>query len=172
VSICSSSRYAAPLAFQRSRFSSALTLVGWLALSALVALVGAKLGADNTRTWYPSLAAPPLQPPSWLFGPVWTVLYAMMAVAAWRVGQRCGIDRSIALYLVYLVLNGAWTALFFAMRRIDLALIDIIAMDAVLAATVVLFWRRDRVAGALLAPTLAWNLFATYLNLGFWILHC
>jgi tryptophan-rich sensory protein len=160
-----------PSADRSSRAAQLVALLGFLLLSAAAAFFGASIGADNTRTWYPTLAAPPLQPPSWLFGPVWTLLYTLMAVAAWRIWRRYGWDRSLTLYLVHLALNAAWTAVFFAMRRMDLALVDILALDVTLALTVVMFWRRDRVAGLLLAPTLAWVLFASYLNAGFWLLN-
>jgi translocator protein len=155
----------------RSRALSVVALGCFLALSAAVAFLGARIGAESVRTWYPTLAAPSWQPPSWVFGPVWTTLYTLMAIAVWRVWRRRGFDGSVALYLFHLMLNAAWTGLFFGLHRIDLALIDIVVMDAVLAATVVLFWAHDRLAGVLLAPTLVWGLFATYLNVGFWILN-
>lgn len=142
-----------------------------LALSALVATVGGLAGGAGVRTWYLALERPPLSPPGWVFGPVWTVLYTLMAVAAWRVWRRVGVDRAVVLYLAQLVVNAAWSGLFFGLRRMDLALVDIVALDALVIATIVTFARRDRVAAWMLAPYLAWISFATYLNAAFLALN-
>lgn len=142
-------------------------LVGFLALSALVAAVGGLASGPGVRAWYQTMTQPPLSPPGWVFGPVWTILYAAMSIAAWRVWRVVGADRAIAVYLVQLALNAAWSGLFFGARRMDLALIDIGAMWVMIAATIALFARRDRSAAWMLAPYLAWVSFAMYLNAGF-----
>lgn len=144
---------------------SVLGLLISLALVAVVAVVGALAAADAGEA-YGALNQPAWAPPSWLFGPVWTVLYVAMAVAAWRVWRVVGTleDRALGVYGAQLALNLIWTPLFFALERRGLALIDILALDVLVALTLVLFWRRDRLAGALLAPYLGWVLFATALN--------
>ncbi|MGB4859131.1 MAG: TspO/MBR family protein [Dokdonella sp.] len=115
--------------------------------------------------WYAALNKPSFNPPSWIFGPVWTVLYVLIAVAGWRVwkqaGGWCG---ALSLWLLQLVLNGLWTPLFFSMHRIDLALIDIVALVVVLIATIIAFFKRDRVASWMLVPYLSWVSFATLLT--------
>jgi len=146
-------------------------LLGFLALSALAALVGGAASGPGVRAWYLALAQPPLSPPAWVFGPVWTLLYAMMAIAAWRVWRRVGADRSIVVYLAQLALNAAWSGLFFGARRMDLALVDIVAMWILIAVTIALFARRDRTAAWMMAPYLAWVSFATYLNAALYALN-
>ena len=100
---------------------SALGLAGWLAASFVAAGVGGIATASGVADWYPTIAKPTWTPPSWLFGPVWTVLYAAMAVAAWTVWKKAGgfgaARGALTLHLVQLTLNGAWSWLFFGMRR-------------------------------------------------------
>ena len=116
-------------------------------------------------TWYASLNRPSFTPPNWIFAPVWTTLYILMAVAAWRVWKKTGL-RSVEMagFAVQLALNLFWSILFFGLHRIGAALIEIVVLDLAILATLVLFFRRDRLAGLLLAPYLAWTLFATVLT--------
>jgi tryptophan-rich sensory protein len=149
-------------------------LVGLLALSAVVAGTSAAVTLQNVRTWYPILIKPSFNPPNWLFGPVWTLLYIAMAVAAWRVWRlRRGSDvnGAVGLYLVQMALNFAWSLIFFGAHRIGAALLDIAGLLVLLAATLVMFWRRDAIAGLLLAPYLAWVAFAAALNFAIWRLN-
>jgi len=130
-------------------------------------------GADG---WYAAADKPWFTPPGWLFGPVWTVLYAAMAVAAWRLSRKreAGVVEAtglLRLWWVQLALNFLWTPLFFAGQLLWAGLVDIVLLDVVLALLVVRAWRVDRVAGALLAPYLAWVLFATALNAAIAILN-
>lgn len=124
--------------------------------------------------WYSGLDKPPWTPPSWLFGPVWTVLYLMMAVAAWLVWREGGWRkqaRALGLFLLQWLLNALWTPLFFGMHRVGLACIEIILLWLVLAATMTSFWRVRKVAGILLVPYLAWVTLATALNFSIWRLN-
>lgn len=124
------------------------------------------------ETWYGGLAKPAWTPPDWVFGPVWTLLYAMMAVAAWLVWRRAGWDgarAALVLYFVQLGLNFLWSPLFFGLRSPGLGLVDIAALVCVLAATVIAFLRVDRLAGWLMAPYLAWVGYAAALNAAIWI---
>jgi len=160
--------------------SSRTSLREWPAL--LVSLVtclgisgiGAWLTTESVRTWFPTLQRPPLAPPNWVFGPVWTVLYILMAVAAWLVWRRrheVDVRRPLLLFSVQLALNLLWSALFFYLQNPAAALIEIVVLWALIATTLVAFWRVSRWAGLLLIPYLAWVTFATYLNFGFWVLN-
>jgi tryptophan-rich sensory protein len=139
-----------------------------LALVFAVSALGSWVTVPKIPTWYASLTKPSFNPPSWVFGPVWTVLYAAMAVAAWRVwiapadeGQR---SRALMLFWAQLALNAAWSPLFFGLERPGLAFVVILAMVALIAATMVAFFRIDRSAGWLFVPYLAWVSFAAVLN--------
>lgn len=115
---------------------------------------------------YPALAKPPWNPPGWLFGPVWTVLYALMAVAAWRVWRAEG--RGLWVWWTQLGFNALWPWLFFAWGRLGLAALECGLLAIVVLATLLVFRRSDRTAAWLLAPYLAWVLFATTLNVAIW----
>lgn len=148
-----------------------LALVGFLAVVGVAAAVGSVATLD-AREQYEGLEQPAWAPPGWLFGPVWTLLYAAMAVAAWRVWLRVGLrSPEMALFGAQLVVNALWSPLFFAWGLRGLALAWIVLLDALVAATALRFWRRDHVAGALLAPYLLWVLFATALNAAVWWLN-
>ncbi len=142
----------------------ALALVGWLALTFSAALTGAFV---STRGWYAGLMKPSWNPPSWVFGPVWTILYTMMAVAAWLVWKEGGCrkqKRALRLYLVQWALNALWTPLFFGLHRPGLAFAEIVVLDVAVLGTLVAFWLARRVAGLLLVPYALWVAFATALN--------
>jgi tryptophan-rich sensory protein len=150
-----------------------VALGGFLAASAAVALIGGAATAASVTTWYPSLVKPPFNPPDWVFGPVWTVLYIMMAVAAWRVwcSDKPGRVPALVAYALQLVLNLGWSLIFFGLQQPGLALIEIIGLVAMVAVTMHRFWPIDRTAGLLLAPYLAWISFATILNAAIWLLN-
>ena len=130
------------------------------------ALVGySTAGGDST--WYQSLAKPSWTPPGWLFGPVWTMLYAAMGVAAWRVWRRGGWSAQSApltAFVAQLLLNFAWSFLFFGARQIGWALLEIAALWVAIAGTLWLFRDVDRPAAWLLVPYLGWVTFATALT--------
>jgi len=145
-----------------------LALAGWLAVCFTAAATGIFV---STGEWYVGLNKPSWNPPSWVFGPVWTLLYILMAIAAWQVWCDGGWKvqgRSLGLFLLQLLFNAAWTPLFFGMHRADLALLDILALWLALAATLWSFWRVKKSAGVLLIPYLAWVSFATFLNFTIW----
>lgn len=153
-------------------------IAGFLAAVLLPLLVGG-LGSLATmggvRTWYPTLARPSFAPPDWVFGPVWTALYLMMGVSSWLV-WRAGADRpevrsALALYLIQLGLNLAWSWLFFGLHRPGLALVEIVLLLAAILWTMLRFAPISTVAAGLLAPYAAWVLFAAVLNAGFWWLN-
>ncbi|WP_141014802.1 TspO/MBR family protein [Nocardioides sambongensis] len=152
------------------RSRSVLVLIAHLLAVGVVAGVGG-WAASGSRETYEALELPPYAPPGWLFGPVWSVLYLLMALAAWRAWRAAGWDRAQVVYAVQLVLNLCWTPLFFAADAYTVALVEILALLVALVLTVVLFLRRDRVAGWLLVPYLAWVAFATALNAGIVVLN-
>jgi tryptophan-rich sensory protein len=125
--------------------------------------------------WYAALDKPAWNPPSWVFAPVWTVLYALMAVAGWlvwRAREPVGTSGpALGAFALQLVLNGAWSWLFFGLHLPGLAFAEIVALWMAILLTVVLFWRVRPLAGALLLPYLAWVAFAAVLNLALWRLN-
>jgi translocator protein len=153
---------------------SLLGLGGFLLLSfAAAALGGTFTGPAIASGWYAELQKPPWTPPSWVFGPAWTVLYALMAVAAfriWRVAEPGRVAPLVA-YGVQLVLNVAWSALFFGLRRPALALVEIVLLEVAIVVTLVLFAKRDRVAGWLLVPYALWVAYAATINAGVVVLE-
>ena len=146
-----------------------------LAFILVTLLVGASatiFTEPSIPTWYAALRHPTFAPPNWLFAPVWTTLYVLMAVAAWRVWRITGTkSREMACYAFQLFLNFCWSAIFFAAHKIGLALVEIMILDAAVLVTTLLFFRKDRIAGLLMLPYLGWALFATALNQGFWALN-
>ncbi|MFN3595719.1 MAG: TspO/MBR family protein [Rubricoccaceae bacterium] len=147
-----------------------LGLAGWIALS-FAASVG---GAATDPSVYARLETPSWSPPAWLFGPVWTVLYALMGTAAWLVWLQGGWRAQrvpLTLFLVQLALNALWTPVFFGADLRGWALVVIVLLLASLTATLVAFWRVRPLAGALLVPYLAWVSFATALNASLWWLN-
>ena len=142
-------------------------LVGLLLLCTLVAGVGGVVTAGAVRTWYPRLRKPSWNPPSSLFGPVWSVLYLMMAIAAWlvwRARDLGDVTTALGLFGLQLALNLSWSVLFFGLRRPAWALGEIVLLWLFIAATIAAFWNRDPIAGALLLPYLLWVTFAGVLN--------
>jgi tryptophan-rich sensory protein len=142
-----------------------LALLGFLAACFAAASTGAVF---RPGAWYELLAKPPWRPPDWLFGPVWAVLYTMIAVSGWLVWRRVGFAGGalpLLAYAVQLALNAAWSAIFFGLRRPGLAFAEIVLLWASIAATIVLFRQIDALAALLLVPYLAWVSFAAVLNL-------
>ncbi|MFF3015665.1 TspO/MBR family protein [Streptomyces sp. NPDC057939] len=145
-------------------------LAGFVLLTYAVAAAGA-LASSNAAEVYASLDRPGWAPPAWLFGPVWTLLYATIALSGWLVWRCAGHPerrKALAWWGVQLALNLAWTPLFFGARRYDVALLDILLLVAALVVTVRLFHRVHRTAGLLLIPYLGWVGFATVLNAAIW----
>ena len=140
-------------------------LVFWLAVVAAVAFVGSSVTLPKIPTWYASLAKPWFTPPNAVFGPAWTILYALMAVAAWRIGTASTArTRATVLFVVQLALNAIWSPVFFGLEAPRLGLAVIVALLVSLPATIAAFWRTDRLAGLLLVPYLVWICYATALN--------
>jgi tryptophan-rich sensory protein len=140
-----------------------LALAGWIALCVSGGLLGG-LATSADTAWFAALRKPSWNPPSWVFAPVWTTLYVMMGVAAWRVWRRRTRNAALWLFAVQLALNFAWSFIFFSAREIDLAFAEIVVLWAFIAATIIAFSRVDRAAAWLMGPYLAWVSFAAVLN--------
>jgi tryptophan-rich sensory protein len=148
-------------------------LIGWLAVSFIASAIGA-VASLQASSFYNQLVRPEWAPPPSVFGPVWTVLYALMGIAAWlvwRVGGFRAARVALMLFLVQLVLNALWSWLFFAWHQGGLAFADILLLWSLILATLIAFWRIRPWAGALLAPYLLWVTFAAFLNYSVWQLN-
>jgi len=151
--------------------ASIIGLACFIAACFLAALTGALF---HPGAWYERLKKPSWRPPNWLFAPAWTVLYLMIAVAGWLVWRQAGLagaGLALAVYAVQLMLNAAWSPLFFGLHRPDLGFVDIILLWMSILATIVLFGPIQSVAALLLVPYLAWVTFAGALNFAVWRLN-
>lgn len=148
-------------------------LVGWLLVTGLGAFAGS-MASRQSEEFYGQVTQPSWAPPSEVFGPVWTVLYLLMAIAAWRVWRVGGFAHArtaLVLYLVQLVVNALWSWFFFAWKMGGAAFADILLMWVLIAATIAAFWRHSRLAAALLVPYFLWVTFAAALNFTVWQLN-
>lgn len=138
-------------------------------------IIGSFFTAPSISTWYATLAKPEWNPPSWIFGPVWTLLYTLIGVAAYLVWNKRKIDGrvnfALGVYVAHLVLNACWSVIFFGMQNPKLAFFEILILDIFIIGTLVLFYRIHKMAGLLLIPYLFWAFFATYLTYTIWMLN-
>ncbi len=149
----------------------ALGLVAWVGFSFLAA-ASSLLGSPDE--WYSRLNKPSWNPPGWVFGPAWSLLYTLMGTAAWLVWRQGGWNRqgaALRWFILQWIFNALWTPLFFGLHRPDLAFVEILILISVLTVTLVRFWKISRPAGVLLIPYLAWVCFAAFLNLTLWRLN-
>ncbi len=148
-------------------------LIIWFVVSFAASAIGA-IASIQAQSFYGQLSQPSWAPPGWLFGPVWTVLYAMMAIAAWLVWRRGGFkanQTALSLFLVQLVFNGLWSWVFFAWHQGAWSMVNILVLWVLIAATMLSFWRTEKWAGVLLVPYLLWVSFASALNYAMWQLN-
>ncbi|HET7273651.1 MAG TPA: TspO/MBR family protein [Longimicrobiaceae bacterium] len=148
-------------------------LAGWILLALAAGAVGG-VASTNAGTFYQDLARPGWAPPSEVFGPVWTVLYILIGIAAWLVWLERGFSAAraaLGLFVVQLVANALWTWLFFAWREGALAFAEILILWVLILATLIAFWRTRRLAGALFVPYLLWVTYATFLTYSVWQLN-
>ncbi len=146
-------------------------LAGAFLLCFTVAASGAFFPPDE---WFRTLVRPSFAPPNWLFGPVWTLLYSMMAISAWLVWRASGFAKArtaLAVFAVQLVLNATWSGLFFGLHNMGLAFAEIILLWIAIATTIAAFRTHSKLAAYMLLPYLAWVSFASVLNYGFWSLN-
>ena len=137
--------------------------------------IGSLVTISAIPTWYAALAKPALNPPSWIFGPVWTTLYLLMGIAAflvWKQGwDRRDVRKALAVFGLQLVLNAVWSIIFFGLHSPLWALVDLVAMWLAIVWTMTLFYRISKPAMWLLLPYVLWVSFAAYLNYSIWILN-
>ena len=151
-----------------------LSFFAFILLCALVELVGGAWTRESVGTWYPKLIKPSWTPPAWVFGPVWSCLYLMIAVSGWLLYRaEYSQQRRLALlfYSAQLVLNFAWSFLFFFLQSPLLGLIDIALLCLAVMLTIYKAWPLHRTAALLLVPYLLWVLYAASLNAGIWLLN-
>jgi len=148
-----------------------IVLLAFIVVCLAAGGLGGFITAESVRTWYPGIAKPSWTPPSWLFGPVWTLLYVMMAVAAWMVWRRVGFGTALGVFALQLALNTLWSFLFFGLKAPAIAAVEIVALWGSIVATIALFAAVDVVAAWLLAPYLLWVTFASALNIAIWKLN-
>ncbi len=165
------------MALARNKFVAKKGLLA-CGVSVLITLALGALGGlatfSSVATWYAQLNKPAFNPPNFVFGPVWTILYIIMALAAWRVWlQAEGADRrtALVLYAAQLVLNLGWSVIFFGLRQPAFALGEIIILFLAILATIGAFWRVDRLASLMMTPYAVWVAFASFLNFGIWRLN-
>lgn len=169
-----------------SRFWSLPERRPWLALALAILAVevvgasGAIFTASGLASWYPSLVQPDLAPPNWVFGPVWTTLFALMGVATWLVWRRAGDEServrrgarfAVGVFAAHMVVNVAWSGVYFGLQSLFWGLVVIAVLWLVIVASMAAYWRVDRRAALLLIPYLVWVSFASYLNYAFWALN-
>ncbi len=150
-----------------------LGLVGWLLLVFVAGAIGAAASVQ-AATFYATLAQPSWAPPAAVFGPVWSVLYVLMGIAAWLVWRRGGWAaqrRALTVFVAQLALNALWSWLFFGWHLGAAAMLDIVVLWVLIVVTVAMFWRARPLAGLLLLPYLAWVSFASALNYAVWQLN-
>jgi len=144
-----------------------LALAGFLAACFVVAGLGGWFTSMGMPEWYAGLQKPSWNPPSWVFAPVWTTLYIMMAVASWLVWKEAGFSGATAaltLFFVQLLLNMTWSGLFFGLQSPGWAMVELVVLWVAIVATTALFFRHSSAAGVLMAPYLLWVTFAGFLN--------
>ncbi len=151
-----------------SKSRRGLALVGFIVITFCAPLLSVGSMPD---AWYAALQKPSWNPPAWVFGPAWTLLYTLMAVAAWLVWKRVGFGKPLTLYFVQLALNAAWTPIFFGAHQLGWALFEIVLLWIAILATLLSFRRVNRAAGWLFVPYLAWVTFAMTLNYTLWKLN-
>ena len=147
-------------------------LAGFILICLVVGGIAGAITAPSVDGWYASINKPSWNPPNRVFGPVWTVLYVMMAVAAWLVWRTVNNTRTaMILFFCQLALNFGWSVMFFGVKSPGLGLAEVILFWLVLLATTLVFFRTSKVAGALMLPYLAWVSFAAFLNFTIWRLN-
>ncbi len=157
-----------------SKSRQAISLVISLAICFTAAGIGSLLTVPSLGAWYARLAKPAVNPPNWVFGPVWTLLYLAMAVAAWLIWRRSE-DRPVgvplALFTIQLALNVLWSGIFFYLHHPGAAVVDVLLLWCFILATTIAFRRISGLAAGLMTPYLAWVTFASFLNFAVWRLN-
>lgn len=154
---------------------SILMLFAFLGTVFAVAAAGAFVTTANLESWYAGIAKPDFTPANWVFPIVWNFLFLLMGISGWLVWRAAGsLDAAggvLSIFAAQLMLNFAWSILFFGLHNPGLALAEVIVLDCAIAATIAGFWRHSRLAAMLLVPYLLWSLFASWLTGAIWLLN-
>lgn len=155
------------------KLNNSLKLPLSILFAILVGALGSLFTSSSVQTWYVTLTKPAFNPPSWLFGPVWTILYILMGVSFWMIWTSKSKEkkRAIVLFLIQLFLNGIWSPVFFGAHSIGGALTLIVLLWAAIALTILVFKKISKPAAWLLVPYILWVSFATVLNFAIWRLN-
>lgn len=152
-----------------------LKLVIAIAVSQLAGISGSIFTSPSIEGWYAGIVKPSLNPPSWVFGPVWITLFTLMGIAAfliWEKGSaRKDVQIALSIFIGQLILNTLWSIIFFGLHNLGGAFIEIMFLWLAILATIVAFARISRLAAWLLVPYIIWVSFAMYLNYAIWILN-
>ena len=151
-----------------------VSLFAFIIICLIISGIGGAITASSVETWYQALEKPIFNPPDWVFAPVWTLLYIIMGIAAWRVWRLRSFEatgKALGVFALQLGFNLAWSFLFFGLQRIDLALVEIVILLVAIIVNAIMFWRIDRLAGLMLMPYIAWVTYATVLNATLWLLN-
>ncbi|RZK81874.1 MAG: tryptophan-rich sensory protein [Pedobacter sp.] len=152
-----------------------LALIINIAIPLGIGALGSYFTAAGVTTWYPTINKPSFNPPNWLFAPVWTTLYVLMGISAYRIWQRrdqvISFPRTVAIYLIQLLLNLMWSFLFFSLHLIGGALFEIVALLIAIIVNARVFYKIDKTAGLLFIPYILWVSFATILTLSIFMLN-
>ncbi len=155
--------------------STTLKLIIAITISELAGVVGSVFTAPSVAGWYAELAKPVVNPPAWVFGPVWTTLFALMGIAAflvWKKGlERKSVKIALSIFVGQLVLNTLWSIIFFGLHSPGGALVEIVFLWLAILATIIAFARVSKPAAWLLLPYILWVSFAIYLNYALWTLN-
>jgi translocator protein len=146
-----------------------------IAIPLIIGIIGSVFTMPSIPGWYAGLQKPWFNPPAWIFGPVWTLLYTLMGISLWLV-IRDGIAekpvrQAVVIFAAQLIANFAWSIIFFGLQMIAFAFLEILLLDILIIATIVYFRRINPTAGWLLVPYLCWTAFATILTGTLWILN-
>ena len=149
-------------------------LFAFIVICLIISGIGGTITASSVETWYQALEKPIFNPPDWVFAPVWTLLYIIMGIAAWRVWRLRSFEatgKALGFFALQLGFNLAWSFLFFGLQRIDLALVEIVILLVAIIVNAIMFRRIDRLAGLMFVPYTAWVTYATILNASLWLLN-
>lgn len=163
-----------PLMANRSLLADLVALALLVGLCLGIGALGGSLAEASAETWYDDLIKPAFTPPGTMFGSVWTILYILIAVAAWRVWRGADWQTArgpLTLFALQLALNLGWSVVFFGLQKIGAAVATIIVLDVAILVTTLAFRTVDRAAALLMTPYLAWVLFGTVLNVATWRLN-
>ncbi len=157
------------------KLSDYFKLIITIVISLLAGIIGSIFTTPSIDGWYSAIVKPALNPPSWVFGPVWTTLFILMGIAAYLIWKR-GLDRrdvriALVIFVVQLVLNTLWSIIFFGLNNPGGAFIEIIFLWLAILVTIIVFAKISKPAAWLLAPYILWVSFAMYLNYAIWTLN-